>query len=226
MDIMHVEARYPEQFTLPKDFIEKLPSEVTVFTTVQFLDSLDAAAKQLEDAGLTVHLIKPRHCQHVGQILGCSTTNFEVKGDFVYLGDGLFHPKALVMRNKKTVYAFDPKTKNQSIVDVASIEPILKRLKASFTRFLMAKNVGVLITLKQGQQKEFLAKTLEKDYPDKNFYFFVDNTYDFQSLSNFPFIEVFLNTMCERIGLDDANVQDIPILNVEDLYDMQNGVFD
>ena len=226
MDIMHVEARYSQAFTLPEEFIKTLPKEVIVFTTVQFLDSLDAVAKQLEDAGLTVRLIRPRHCQHAGQILGCSTTSFGAKGDFLYLGDGLFHPKALVMRNKRKVFTYNPKTGETGLVDRLTVKVILKKLKANFSRFLMAKNVGVLITLKAGQQKEFLARNLAVDYPDKKFYYFVDNTYDFQSLNNFPFIDMYLNTMCERIGLDDTNVQGLPIMNVEDLKDMKAGVFD
>lgn len=226
MDIMHIEARYTKIVTLPKEFITSLPQEITLFTTIQFMNSLEPIKTQLNKAGITVHLTRPRHCQHAGQLLGCSTTSVDMPGGFVYIGDGLFHPKALVLRNKKKVYAYNPTTGQSSVIEDKDVKALLKRLKGNYARFLSAKNIGVLITLKPGQQKEFLATQLEEKYPDKSFYYFVDNTFDFASLENFSFIDMYLNTMCERIGVDDSAAQDISMLNVEDLIDLQNGVFD
>jgi len=74
--------------------------------------------------------------------------------------------------------------------------------------------------------KPKLAKDLEIKYPQKKFYYLVDNTFSFESLTDFRGLDVFLNTMCERIGLDDMDVQNIPIINIEDLFDIEKGVFD
>lgn len=226
MDFLYVTAKYEQIIELPQDFIEKLPKKIALFTTIQFSNSIEPIKKQLEDAGITVELIRPRHTRGPGQILGCSTTGFEATCDFLYIGDGLFHPKALVLRNKKNVYTYDPKSGEQRVLDTSITEAITKKLKGLYAKFLMGKNIGVLITLKPGQQKAYMADKLREQYPDKNFYFFADHSYNFQGLADFPFIDLFLNTMCERIGYDDMDVQGVNIMNLEDMWDMRDGVFD
>lgn len=226
MDIITVEARYTKKISLPQKFIESLPQEITLFTTVQYKDSLKKIQQQLQEQQKKVHLVQPRHCAYKGQLLGCSTQTLPIQGECVYIGDGLFHPKALLLRNTTKIHTFNPKTNDSAILDKKAIEPILKKLKGMYARFLTAKKVGVLLTLKPGQYKPQLASTLEKKYPHKQFYFFIDNTYNFASLADFSFIDMFLNTMCERIGLDDMNEQEINVLNVEDLFDLEKGVFD
>lgn len=228
MDLLHIEARYKEKIILPQDFIDSLPKKVALFTTVQFMNSKEDLIKQLTINGKEVQLVKPRHTQYEGQILGCSTTSFDLPEDasFLYVGDGLFHPKALVLRNKRDVYMYDPKRDEVGSLTQEDVRIIVKKVKAEFAKFLMSKNIGVLITLKPGQNKEYMTKKLEEQYPDKNFYFFADHTINFGGLVDFPFVDIFLNTMCERIGSDDMDVQGLHILNIEDLWDMRDGVFD
>lgn len=226
MDILHIEARYKHIIVLPNDFIEQLPKKITLFTTVQFLNSVEPIKEQLEKNGIEVCFVRPRHTLHKGQILGCSTTKFETDADFLYIGDGLFHPKALVLRNNKTVYTYNPKTNETAILDNSIALQIRKKIIASYAKFASSKNIGVLLTLKPGQQKEYMTTRLKEQFPDKNFYFFADHSYNFQSLLDFPFIEVFLNTMCERIGYDDMDVQGLSIINLEDIWDIRDGFFD
>ena len=226
MDIVHIEARYKDKVILPSDFIDKLPNKVILFTTVQYMNSFDSIKEQLETKGINVASVQPRHTRYEGQILGCSTETISLPGEYIYIGDGLFHPKALLLRNNSRVFTFNPKTGEKNILDKKALINIINKIKNSYTKFLMADKIGVLISLKPGQMKPKLASGLEKKYPDKKFYFLVDNTFNFSSLIDFRGIKVFLNTMCERIGLDDMDVQNIPILNVEDLNDLENGVFD
>ena len=226
MDFMYVEARYKDKVVLPDWFIAKLPKKVALFTTVQFANSKAAVKEQLEAAGITVEYIRARHTVEEGQILGCSTTRFDFDGDFVYIGDGLFHPKALVMRNKKKVYCYDPKEDKDLLLDESITEQITKKVKGLFSKFLMSKRIGILVTLKPGQRKDYMIKNLEEQYPDKKFYIFADHSYNFGALADFPYIDIFLNTMCERIGYDDMDVQNVNIMNLEDLWDMRDGKFD
>ncbi|MCA9478173.1 MAG: diphthamide synthesis protein [Nanoarchaeota archaeon] len=226
MDFLYVEAKYKDIIVLPEDFVAKLPKKVALFTTIQFSNSIPSLKKQLEDAGIEVELIRPRHTRGPGQILGCSTTGFVAESDFVYVGDGLFHPKALVLRNKKNVYTYDPKSGEQRVLDHTITATITKKLAGLYSKFLMGKNIGVLITLKPGQEKAYMTEKLQETYPDKNFYFFANHSYDFQALKDFPFVDLFLNTMCERIGYDDMDVQGVSIMNLEDLWDLRDGVFD
>ncbi len=227
MDIYHVETRFKKPILLSKEFISKLPKKIVLFTTVQFLNSKEQIIEQLKEAGIEVKTVRPRHTKYEGQILGCSTNRFETDADaYLYVGDGLFHPKAIILRNNTKVFTYNPKTQEEGWLNKTSVESIRKKIKTNFLRFLTGKNIGVLITLKPGQNKEYMTKNLEKQYPDKNFYYFVDHTIDFKSLLDFPFIDVYLNTMCERIGSDDMDVQGINILNLEDLWDIRDGLWD
>jgi diphthamide biosynthesis enzyme Dph1/Dph2-like protein len=227
MDFLYVEARYKEAVTLPNWFIEKLPKKVALFTTIQFGNSRGPVKEQLEAAGITVEMVKPRHTRSEGQLLGCSTRFTDFDGDFVYVGDGNFHPKALIMRNKTSkVYCYDPKEDKDYMLDQEVSATITKKVKGLYAKFLMSKNIGVLITLKPGQRKDYMTKNLEEQYPDKNFYFFADHSYNFALLNDFPFVDMFLNTMCERIGYDDMDVQGVHLMNLEDLWDMRDGLFD
>ncbi|MBI2112760.1 diphthamide synthesis protein, partial [Candidatus Woesearchaeota archaeon] len=51
----------------------------------------------------------------------------------------------------------------------------------------------------------------------KKFYFFVDNTISYGQLENFPFVEVWVNTACPRIGLDDQEAFRKGVLNLKDV---------
>ncbi|MGE0793190.1 MAG: diphthamide synthesis protein [Candidatus Woesearchaeota archaeon] len=223
MDIIHIEVRYTEIFNLSKELLEILPKKIILFTTIQYFNSLDNFLSQLESHGIEVKLIKPRHTEYAGQILGCSNAKVSEDEDFLYIGDGLFHPRALLLKNEKKVYTYNPKSEEINVFDEKFVEKLKKQLYGKYVRFLSSKNIGVLITTKSGQCKYKLTENLKKDFPDKNFYFFLDNTYNFNSLKDFNFIDMFLNTMCERIGYDDSDVQDISILNVEDLYELKNN---
>lgn len=227
MDLLHIEGRYTKTFLLPEDFIAKLPRKVAIFTTIQFQNSLKPVKEQLKAAGILVETFRPRRTRHEGQILGCSTTKFETDADFLYVGDGLFHPKALLLRNpNKKVYSYNPKSGEEDILTPESTITIRKKIIGMYSKFLTSKNIGVLLSLKNGQNKAYLAKNLEEQYPDKTFYYFADNTYNFTSLQDFPFIDMYLNTMCERIGYDDMDVQGMIVMNLEDLWDIKEGIFD
>ena len=219
MDIYYIQARYKNSINLPSELISLLPKKIVLTTTIQYFNSLLPIKKQLEDSDIQVSLLRGRRRTFDGQILGCMTPYRNSEDEtIVYIGDGLFHPKALLIHNSSKVITYNPKTSQIRIFTSDDVHLIKQKIKAVYTLFLSAKNVGVLLSVKNGQSKPELTSSLQNRYPQKNFYFFADNTYDFSSLENFPFIEVYLNTMCERIALDDALEHKLPILNVEDLF--------
>lgn len=87
-------------------------------------------------------------------------------------------------------------------------------------------NIGVLITLKPSQQKEYMVSKLKEQYPDKNFYFLANHSYDYILAANISFVDLFLNMMCKRLDYDGMNVQGVSIMNLEDMWDIRDGVFD
>ena len=187
-------------------------------TTVQFISNVDAWKKALEQAGKKVKLIKPEHCKHEGQLLGCSIKRFKADFDaFLYVGDGLFHPKALMLKNDKPVFAYDPFSKRFSKIDKKDVERMQGRVIGALTKFIASKEIGVLVSTKPGQNRMKQAYELEKRYPDKNFYLLLSDTIDFSELENYPFIECFVNTACPRIGYDEHENIGKPVVNIGDI---------
>lgn len=223
---MFIEARYKEIIKLPNKVIDALPKRICFFTTVQFIDSVEPVRKQLENAGKKVFLTKSRHSFHKGQILGCGIEPLDSKADaFLYLGDGNFHPRALVIDNEKPVYYYDPFNKKFGKLDTKDIEDIKRRKKGYVMKFLAAENIGVVISTKPGQIMLRNSFNIEEDFPDKNFYYLLFNTIDFNQFENFPFIDVFVNTACPRIGFEDVDKSPKPMINIDDIPFPKNSKF-
>ena len=217
MKFFYVEAFYKGKVELPKELVGRLPKKVALFGAIQYVKSLEGIKQQLEKAGKEVLLIQTRHTRHKGQLLGCNIDEF--KDDFdasLYVGDGLFHPKALLMRNQRPVWIYDPKSKEYRQLEQRELEKLKGLHKGALTRFLASTHIGVLISTKPGQQYLKKALELKKLYPEKKFYFLVFNTLEWNELENFPFIQMYINTACARIGFDDTNKLTKPVLNLED----------
>ena len=223
MKVVHIEARIKSGVVLPNKFIDKLPRKVAVFTTIQLMNSLEPVIEQLKKAGKEPLVFKTGHTRHKGQILGCNVQPWSDYADaefdaFVYFGDGLFHPKSLLWKNEdKKVYAYNPFTEEDFVVDKAELESVKRKHKAALAKFYASTKIGVIVTTKPGQLFLKKAMELENEYPDKEFYFFVDNTFNFNSLEDFPFVEAWVNTACPRIGFDDSIKISKPIINLEDI---------
>ncbi len=221
MKIAYVVGSYNKPVTIPKDVLAKLPSSVCLFLTAQFLPLQENLKKQLTEAGKEVQTVQPRHTRYEGQIYGCSTlpiTEAETSAEaFFYVGDGVFHPFALLFDNDRPVHVYDPINGEYHLYTKKDVEGILKRRKAAYAKFLSAKDVGILVTTKAGQNRMAFAERLPKEFPDKRFTLFLAETLDFDQLMNFPQIEVYINTMCPRIGLDDTRRTEKPIINMEEI---------
>lgn len=218
MKTLFLEAHVKIDIVLTKEQLKELPKELGLCTTVQFLSALPALKKQLEQAGFTIHLLKGKHTQYAGQILGCEYLDYNVPA-FLYIGDGIFHPQALAIKNKTPIYCYNPYTKQLSLFDRKDIEKAIKKHKAAIVQFLTAKHIGILISTKPGQQ--FFKKSMQLremlEKKGKNVSVFLTNTLDFTQMNNFPFIDCWVNSACPRIGIDDKNKVDKPLVNLEDV---------
>lgn len=218
MKTVFVEAKYDKKVKIPKKVLDKLPDKVMLFLTSQLISQKKDLVAQLKASGKKVFLEMPRHTRHKGQILGCDTEVIEGNFDaFFYIGDGLFHPQALIIKNDKPVHIYNHAQEKYSLLTKKDAELTRKRLKAAQTKFLMSKNIGVLVTTKPGQNKLAWFMKIKDKYPDKQFYFLVNNNVEFDRLEDFPFVDCFVNTACERIATDDYKKFRQPILNYEDL---------
>lgn len=218
MRIRFLPVRYTKRVALPKELVAALPARLILFTTIQYHDQLDAWKEALTAAGKEVHTFRPKHAVAEGHLLGCGIERWDVDADaFLFVGDGLFHPKALVINNDLPVYRYDPKRKGWQLMADEEIALAKRKQRAAMSSFLMAKKVGVLVTTKYGQQRIGMALTLREKYPEKEFTFLLSETLDWNSLEDFPFLDCFINTMCPRIGLDDTNKLPKPVLDIGEL---------
>jgi len=221
MKAFFIEARHKGKIELPEELIKALPTKVALFTTVQFLDSIEPVKKKLEAGGKKVLLMKPEHAKYPGQLLGCSIKKFDAEFDaFLYIGDGEFHPKALMLKNDKPIFIYNPFSKKHRVLEAKETKALKKKMMGALTKFIASKEIGVLISTKPGQCRTTEAYSLEKKYPGKKFYFLAFDTIDFSELENFPFIECFVNTACPRIAHDDSEKIRKPVLNIDDLEEL------
>ncbi|MBU3941441.1 MAG: diphthamide synthesis protein [Nanoarchaeota archaeon] len=220
MKLMFVEARCKKPVFIGKHVL-KLPEKIGLVTTVQFIGQVKEVKSQLEKEGKKVFFGKGKHTAYQGQVLGCdvdTAVSVEKNVDaFLYIGSGLFHPIAISLKTKKDVFTFNPLTEKFGMVDRKEAEKINKKRKGALIKFLSSKEIGVVVTTKPGQEQLKKALELKNKFKDKNFYFLIFNTIDFNQLENFPFIECFVNTVCPRIALDDSIKLTKPIINLEDI---------
>ena len=230
MKVMFLDAPYLGEVELCKETLdylrEKEYSKVGLYASVQFVGKLELVKKQLTEHGIIIHTSKADRTNVEGQLLGCdssqSSLNLNQEIDcFLYVGDGKFHPLALVYgqkdkNDKKEIICNDPLQKKMSLVSQEDVSSILKRYKGSLIKFLSSKDIGVIVTIKPGQEQLKPAFLLEKRFPDKRFYYFIDNNVSFDHLENYPFIEVWINTSCPRVGFDDQEKFLRGVINLND----------
>jgi 2-(3-amino-3-carboxypropyl)histidine synthase len=220
MKFRFITAKSKMRPKLPAAFVKALPDRLALFVTVQFKPYYDELRKQLEDAGKKVFKLRPPHSMSEGQLLGCGIKRFNEDFDaFLYVGDGQFHPLTLLVRNEQPVICYDPFTRKKTELTKKDVEYALKRENAGYVKFIASSKIGVLISLKPGQNRKRLAESLKKHFPEKDFYYFIFDQLDFSQLENFPFIESWVNTACPRIMIDDIRKFGKPVINIEALLE-------
>ncbi len=220
MEVMFVEAHYTKEINYNEKELRKLPARLCITTTVTYINKLGPLVDTLKKLNKKLFFPKGRHALYPGQILGCDILAGSFKDDcdaFVYVGDGMFHPKALLLSSDKEVFVLNPLNGKLKKFDRNIITSLKKRVKGALAKFYSSSNIGVLVTTKPGQFRLSDALALQSRFPEKNFYILMDNTFDFKSLENFPFIECFVNTACPRIAYDDSINFSRAVVNIDDV---------
>ena len=189
MKILHVYARSNLELTIPDEVLATLPKGLGIVSTIQHTHKLDKILEKTQGV-------------LAGQILGCRTEEAEkiahkVSG-FLYIGDGHFHPLAIVINMGKPVWCWNPRTQKLSQLTEKDFGNFLTQRKAALTRFLMSNTIGIIVSTKSGQNSIRRARELMQR-KDKKYYLFAVDTLDYTMLQNFPFIECWVNTACPRI---------------------------
>ncbi|OIO41933.1 hypothetical protein COU56_00980 [Candidatus Pacearchaeota archaeon CG10_big_fil_rev_8_21_14_0_10_31_9] len=232
-EIVFIDAKWEGIISLEdklKNYLQKNKiSSIALFASVQFSDA-DNFIKELEKINIKVYITKAKRTSKPMQILGCDAYHNSFHEDIIsksdailYLGDGYFHPKALLLaqikgQKIKPVIMWNPISKTLEILDEKIILEQMKKYKRNLKMFINAKSIGILVTIKPGQNYLMTAKRLKEflEKQGKKAYIFIDNNLDLRHLENYPFIDAWVNTACPRIGTDDiVNIKQ-PLINIKE----------
>jgi 2-(3-amino-3-carboxypropyl)histidine synthase len=184
--------------------------KISIAGTIQYIDLIPPIKKYLEKNKNKVFLKKGAFYE--GHVIGCNPSAFDLKADIlILLADGKFHGMNNALILDREIFVF-----NLNKLEKISLEDLKKqkqKTKAKKVKFLSSDKVGLIVSTKQGQNlKNFkeLAKRIEK--LKKEVYIFETDNINISELENFPNIQLWINTACYGLGLDDpriVNLQDI-----------------
>ncbi len=184
---------------------------VALISTVQYIHKLPEVAKNLRKQGYEVEIGKgSRRISYPGQVLGCNYSVLrDVRAEAVlFVGDGLFHAIGAAIYTKKTVYAFNPLSRELKRVEAGDF---LKKRYFQVSRCVGKRRVGILVSSKPGQRRWDVAFRLEEEAKKAGMLAHVIylNNIRAEELYNLSY-EFYVNTACPRISYDD--VFDMPVL--------------
>ena len=226
MEILNVEAR-SNQDALPvaKKLVTKLKKykSIGLFTTVQHLDGLATIRNYFDINGKKTVVGKPGpKCKYAGQTLGCdigAAKSIENSVDaYVFLGTGRFHPLAVAVETNKPVFIANPYINHIEEITTSEIRRFRNKRAANVSKVKSAKNIGIIVTTKPGQNQTELAIKLRKklDKEGKNTFVFLGETINPESMRNFSSIDAWVNTCCPRMT-EDVELFGRPIANWSEL---------
>jgi 2-(3-amino-3-carboxypropyl)histidine synthase len=197
---------------------------IGVVTTAQHLHTITEVKRILQKHNRKPFIVKgDERIFGDGQILGCnfsSAAKIAKKVDcFLFVGSGTFHPVGLLLSTKKPVIAADPYTttvKKQEIEDMKN--NILRQRYGAIMASRTARQYGILIGVKQGQQRTILAYQVQEmlDSAGKQSVLITLSEFSPMSLQGFD-VDCYVSTACPRIAIDDYLQYKKPIITPVEL---------
>lgn len=197
MKVLFIEAK--SKNNVSEDLLNKLklPKKIALVSTIQQLETLKEIKEYLEKKGHSVLI--------GGQVIGCNVINvFKVKDGvdcILYIGSGEFHPIEVARKTGKKVIKLNPFTNIISEIDEQEVKDYEKKIRGKLAKFYNSKKIGIIVSLKPGQQLLWKAEKFVKDHKDKECFIFVTNDVRKEELENFNDIKYWVNTACSRIEL-------------------------
>ncbi|MGQ9543772.1 MAG: diphthamide biosynthesis enzyme Dph2 [Candidatus Bathyarchaeia archaeon] len=182
---------------------------VGVATTIQHLNKLGDVREHLNKLGIEV-AVTPRggRNKYCGQIIGCDYTPLKMVADrvesFMIIGSR-FHGLGASLAVNKPVILADPYSNIVMEMDGAKRSMILRRY-AMIDEAKAAKTFAILLSIKIGQYSPDTANMLRNMIVarGREAVIIVADEVSPASLENFEEVEIFVNTACPRLSLDDS----------------------
>ncbi|MCR4327164.1 MAG: 2-(3-amino-3-carboxypropyl)histidine synthase subunit [Nanoarchaeota archaeon] len=150
------------------------------------------------------------------QVLGCSNPKFPRNTEAILIiGQAKFHSVSLAYESKLPTYILEDETIEK--ISEADVKKMEKKERAMYSKYLISKKIGVLVTNKPGQQRLKSALNYSQNLKGKKAYLFIANDLNISEFENFQ-IDCWVNTACPRMDLTDGN-----ILNLEKLENLEKN---
>lgn len=201
MKTIFIPAKINSEVNVKKIQALKLPKNIAIVYSIQYKN----IAKQIYDI-----LSKKYKITKMIQVLGCSKPKFSKETQAILLiSSGQFHAVSLASETKLPIYILESnKLRKISEEEISAFE---KRKHASYMQFLDSERVGILISIKPGQENMKKALSLKNKLKNKKIYFFLANEIDTKQFENFSDINVWINTACPRLDFEGF------VFNINDL---------
>jgi 2-(3-amino-3-carboxypropyl)histidine synthase len=152
-----------------------------------------------------------------GQIIGCNFSNaLSIEKNveaFLVVSAGKFHAIGIALNVKKPVFVFDVETNDVQKIEVNRYSKIKAWNKKIFED---SKNVGLLVSWKKGQIKDFELVKRKIESLGKKVYVLVFDELNESILEGLK-IDCLINLACPRISVDDLERYKIPIIDYTDV---------
>jgi 2-(3-amino-3-carboxypropyl)histidine synthase len=187
-------------------------------TTVQHVQTLDAAREILVRAGKTVIIGDAGRLGYPGQVIGCDYSNARsIAKDveaFLFIGGGRFHALGVALSTSRPTIIADPYNNEASSIDEEA-ERIIRQRWRGIEEAQKAKTFGILVGLKPGQKSLEQAYKIKRQLEEKAkvAYLFAINEITPEALIEFPTVEAYVNTACPRLSVEDAQRFKVPMLS-------------
>jgi len=237
--VIAVPAYYKREISL--EVLEELARTLRAYkrvglsSSIQHVRELLRVGKYLKNEGFDVYIGKPKLSNFkAGQVTGCDLSAPLLINDYVdvhvCISGGIFHAVGIAIATNKVTFSLDP---YRGIIEHSRIEKFLKKTLAKKLYDLMiameSKKFGVIVSQKLGQCKLALAfkikEKLEKN-GRKAILIALDEV-EPATLINVPDIEVFVNTACPRLAIDELeSFKDITLINSSEVEYVISGRLD
>lgn len=209
MKVVYIEAQSKqeaeEHSKLEKLDLSMLPQTLYIVYSIQY----KKLAEQLKEI-IIKNNIKIKGFQ---QVLGC--TELKLNCPILLIGSGLFHARNLALQNK-TLFLYENGIIRR--IEKKETEEIMKNKKMAILKFLNSNNIGIITSLKPGQENIQKALTIkeriQKKYKNKQVFIFLSNNINTAEFENFS-IDLWLNTACKGLAYDSKI-----IINTDDILEL------
>ena len=179
---------------------------IGLISAIQYVDYLDQTKEFLEERGFEVIV--------AGQMVGCNSSNaIKIKNKvdaYIFIGSGEFHPLELVNYSGiGEIYLVNPVSQNITKFDKKELEKLEKKKIGKIKKYLMADKIGILVSVKPGQNALKAALKFAENC-GKEAYVFMADEIDINKLEDFNDIKLWVNTSCPRLeGNNIVSLKDI-----------------